>query len=141
MLGFVSFDLEGDFKNFTFEDLKDKMCVAYAGRAAQIKKFGNKGLDSGATNDLAMAMRCAYMAIAHFGMDEELGYINNTELNLQSIEQQIQARLSILVREMMDKTKKLVDENWQDIEKVAKVLVKEEFLDEKQFYKILSSIH
>ena len=137
-LGFVSFNIEGDFKNFTFDDLKNKMCVAYAGRVAQMKKYGNKGLDSGASSDLAYAMRYGYVAIAQLGMDEELGYINNEGLKLPSIEEKIQDRLSLLISEMTKRTQKLVDENWKDIEKIAKVLIEEEFIDEEQFYKVLN---
>ena len=33
-------------------------------------------MDSGASNDLQQATRDAYVAIAHYGMDKEVGYIN-----------------------------------------------------------------
>jgi len=114
------------------------MCVAYAGRISQIKKFDQNGLDSGAVNDLSIAMKYGYFAIAHLGMDTELGYININNLKLPDIEKKVQDRLSLLIKEMTNRTKKLVDENWESIEKIALILLEEEFIDGDRFYNIIS---
>jgi hypothetical protein len=41
-----------------------------------MKKFGAKGMDTGASSDLEKATRQAYLAIANLGMDEELDFVH-----------------------------------------------------------------
>lgn len=137
-LGFVSYNFEDTIANLTFEDIKNKVCVAFAGRISQIKKFGKKeGVDSGASSDLDMAMRYLYYAIATLGMDEGLGYIN-----ISSIEEKItkgglglkiEQRIQELIKELEKTTFELVEKEWDKIEKVAKVLIENEFIDENNF--------
>lgn len=51
-----------------------------AGRIAKMEKYGLDGMETGAMSDLEVATAQAYAAIALFGMDEELGYINVTSV-------------------------------------------------------------
>ncbi|MEA1879251.1 MAG: AAA family ATPase, partial [Campylobacterota bacterium] len=47
--------------NMTVKDFKNKICIALAGRSAQIKGFGDtEGMDTGASNDIQQATRDAY---------------------------------------------------------------------------------
>jgi len=63
--------------NMSILALQNRMCVSLAGRVAQIHKYGQAdGTDMEASSDLKQATKDAYMAIAYFGMDEEVGYIN-----------------------------------------------------------------
>ena len=74
---FTSHNYKDVQDNMTVKDFKDRICVSLAGRTAQMKLFGEiDGMDSGAANDLQQATRDAYKAIAHYGMDKEVGYIN-----------------------------------------------------------------
>ena len=74
---FISHNYSDVQENMTVKDFKDKICVSLAGRTAQMKHFGDiDGMDTGASNDLQQATRDAYTAIAHYGMDKEVGYIN-----------------------------------------------------------------
>ncbi|MBU3938046.1 AAA family ATPase, partial [bacterium] len=47
-LGFVSYDQDADLSNLTRQEIKNKLCVAFAGREAQLKEYGEEGFDSGA---------------------------------------------------------------------------------------------
>lgn len=141
-LGFVSYNLEDEFSNLTYGDIKNKICVAFAGRIAQMRRFGEEGLDSGASSDLKMATKYAYYAIANLGMDKDIGYINIDGLTKESkiggvTEQEIQRRVKELMSAQKQKTEELVEENWEKIESVSEVLVKSEFIDEDEFSKIV----
>lgn len=87
--------------------------MALAGRCAQIYKFGQSGLDSGATNDIYKATRMAHTAIAIFAMDDEIGYVstakNENDAALDHIEKDVQKRLKILLKEQQIRTQSLIE--------------------------------
>ncbi len=140
-LGFVAYNFEQDFSNFTYEDIKNRICVAYAGRLAQMEKFGDKGLDSGAHSDLATATALACYAVGSLGMDETLGYVDvhaaQKTFGTRMFENVLEERIGVLLDEQKSKALSLVKKHWSEIENVAKALIKEEFLDEKEFYAIV----
>lgn len=141
-LGFVSYNVDDMTQNLTFEDIKHKVCVAFAGRVAQIKQFGKQeGIDSGASSDLDMATRLLYYALAIVGMGESIGYINISSIKDQlsegGLNLQIEERIQELTKELKKVTTDLVEKHWEKICKVAQVLIKNEFVDEKEFLQIL----
>ncbi len=150
-LGFVSYNYEESQNNLTIKDFKDRICVAFAGRLSQIKKSGNiEGMDTGASNDLAQATRDAYYAIAHCGMDEEIGYINiNGIPNVQQktigisdnkiFENKIEQKVQLWLKEQKEVTEKLVEEHWNKIERLSKLLLKEEVVYENDVNKIIEN--
>lgn len=143
-LGFVAYNFEGEYNNLTYEEIKNRICIAYAGRIAQIEKFGQKGLDSGAQNDIDVATNLACYAITSLGMDEELGYVNFKTikhiLGNGHTDTLVQERICHLLDTQKKRTEVLIKEHWTDIESVAKVLMKEEFLHEKKFYSIIKKV-
>ncbi len=137
VLGFVSYNVEDEIRNLTFEDIKNKMCVAFAGRVAQVKRFQGAGIDTGASNDLKLATRLAYYAVAIAGMDEEVGYIN-IEGGEKAVEDTlIKKRVALLLRDEKGRTEALVEQHWQKIEKVAKELISKEYIDSKELDELL----
>jgi cell division protease FtsH len=148
---FVSHNYSDVQDNMTVKDFKDKICVSLAGRTAQIKSFGEiDGIDTGASNDLQQATRDAYAAIAHYGMDREVGYINingvmdankSTSDNTQDTKHyhdKIDAALERWMLEGQKKIEKLVDEHWETIEKLSKVLLEKEIIYEDELNELLS---
>jgi len=78
-----------------------------------------------------------------FGLHEEVGYINLNGFDDKSIvggviEQEVQLKIKALLKEIEISTKKLVEKHWKSIETVAKELITNEFLDEKEFLAIIS---
>jgi len=141
-LGFVSYNVEDLSQNLTYKDIQNNVCVAFAGRVAQIKKFGKEeGVDSGASSDLDQAMRSLYNAVAIFGMDETIGYVNissiGDKLTRGGLALDIEKRIQQLIQELEKKTFDLVKQYWEKIEKVSLVLISEGFIDEKDFLKII----
>jgi ATP-dependent metalloprotease FtsH len=148
-LGFVSYNYEDAQSNMTIKDFKNRICVSLAGREAQIKKYGNiDGMDTGASNDLMQATKDAYIAIAHFGMDEDVGYINidgiiNAQQRTTGItdtkhyHDKIDLALSRWMDQSTQSTKALVDEHWDKIEKLAQRLLEQEVVYEDEIESIV----
>jgi ATP-dependent Zn protease len=137
---FVSENYNDIQDNMTVKDFKDKICVSLAGRTAQIKAFGNiDGMDIGASNDLQQATRDAYMAIAHYGMDNEVGYINiNGVMDAKSNTftakdtQHYHAKIDVALERWMSEGEKntvaLVNEHWESIKKLSAILLDKEII-------------
>ncbi len=132
-LGFISYSTEDFAGNVSREEVFNNICVLLAGRMAEVREFGDKGIDSGAANDLEEATRHAYMAIANMGMDEELGPIHFDTLaqnvSKQFFRQKIEKALSLWIGDATVKAEKLVARHWEKIEKLAAVLIKKEIVD------------
>ncbi len=137
---FISHNYSDMQENMTVKDFKDKISVSLAGRAAQIREFGEiEGMDSGASNDLQQATRDAYVAIAHYGMDKEVGYINiNGVIDAQQksvankdtehYHEQIDAALERWMSEGEQRVTDLVNKHWGTIEKLSKILLQKEII-------------
>ncbi len=147
---FVSEDYSNLQENMTIKDFKDKICVALAGRTAQIKKFGEiDGLNTGASNDLQQATRDAYIAIARYGMDKEVGYININGVmdakaapihskDTQHYHEKIDAALKRWMEEGEQNTHHLINEHWDTIEKLSALLLDKEIIYEDELNELLT---
>ena len=141
--GFVSNNHKDLKTNMTLEDIKNRICVSLAGRAAQIKKYGTvDGTDMEASADLQFASKDAYMAISHYGMDKEVKYTyiknmfsesENTSqtMNGQKGHKNIDEVLDRWMHEGNETTMKLVEEHWDKIEKLSVALLDKEIMYEE----------
>lgn len=137
---FVSHDYNDVQENMTVKDFKDKICISLAGRTAQIKKYGNTdGMDTGASNDLQQATRDAYAAIAYYGMDQDVGYININGVvdakeksasnnDTKHYHGKIDTALERWMLEGEENTRNLVDKHWKLIQKLANELLEQEII-------------
>lgn len=149
--GFVSYNFENTNNNITVADFKNRICVALAGRESQIKKYGEvKGMDTGAGDDLKQATQDAYMAIAKYGMDQELGYINIDGIpNLTQMQTGItntniyQDEINKAIRKWLvsaeKATKKLIEKHWNKIELLADALLENEVVYGHELDEILKN--
>ena len=147
---FVAHNYNDVQDHMTVKDFKDKICVSLAGRTAQIKRFGAvEGMDTGASNDIQQATRDAYAAIAHYGMDKDVGYINingvmdatgNTLKGKETehYHEKIDAALEKWMLEGEENTRALVSEHWKTIENLAKVLLEKEIIYADELDEILA---
>ncbi len=147
---FISNNYSDVQENMTVKDFKDRISVSLAGRAAQIKHFGEiEGMDSGASNDLQQATRDAYVAIAHYGMDKEVGYINingvmdaqNKPFNNKDTEhyhEKIDAALEKWMLEGEQCVTDLVDEHWETIQELSKLLLEKEIIYADELDEVLA---
>ena len=147
---FISHNYSDVQENMTVKDFRDKICVSLAGRAAQIKNFGEiEGLDSGASNDLQQATRDAYVAIAHYGMDKEVGYINlngvmdaqkksRSSKDTEHYHEKIDGALERWMLEGEKNVTNLVNKHWEKIESLSKLLLEKEIIYADELNKILT---
>jgi cell division protease FtsH len=136
--------------NMTVKDFKNRISVSLAGRTAQMKRFGDvDGMDSGASNDLQQATRDAYTAIAHYGMDKEVGYVNingvmdarGSSFSIKETKHyhaKIDDALERWLIEGKNSITELVNENWKTIEKLAKLLLQKEIIYEDELDEIIA---
>jgi cell division protease FtsH len=132
MLGFVSYNAEDQISNITKEEIFNDICVLLAGQSAKIKIAGAKAMDSGAVDDLSSASFQAYTAITNLGMDKELGFINiDSIISFDSyfLSQQIEKRFLHWINEAEKRSKDLVNEHWEKIEKLALMLIEKEIVE------------
>ncbi len=137
---FISHDYNEIQDNMTVKDFKNRILVSLAGRTAQIKRFGTTdGLNSGALNDLQQATHDAYKAIAHYGMDEEVGYINingildaqkgvNINKDTEHYHAKIDKALERWMQESEQNINSFIDEHWEIIEKLSSRLLEKEII-------------
>jgi ATP-dependent Zn protease len=133
--------------NMTIEDMKNIICVSLAGRVAQIKKYGDiDGIDMEASSDLKQASNDAYKAIAYYGMDKEVGYVNlhhdtyeidksrqkSSEDYMLYNHRKIDDVLERWMIEAKEKTMELIDKYWDDIENLSKKLIKKEIMYDEE---------
>lgn len=142
-LGFVSYNNEDYIDATSKKELFDDICVLLAGRIAKMEKFGDDGMETGAISDLEAATNQAYAAIALFGMDEELGYINISSLtaglNKQLFSEKIEQRIQHWIEKAKEKTIQEVKKHWKAIDAVAKVLIEKEMIDGDELKKIIET--
>lgn len=136
-LGFVAYDTQA-YQNRSKVWYKNHMCIALAGRAAEMKKYGEEGIESGASSDLSQANSLAYHAIAGHGMDETLFNISlqgygEHKLYTKQIEESIQK----WIKEATLRTEALVETHWKSIDRLAKQLLKDEVIEEKELESLL----
>lgn len=134
-LGMVSFDIE-ETMDYHKETLFNLTCVALAGRIAQVQATGAKGLDSGASGDLKQAMRYAYLAIAEWGMSNNLPNISLAALAQQTQQDWFVKETETEIRQWMadatQKTQTLVEQYMPAIEAITQDVLKQETLDATQ---------
>jgi ATP-dependent Zn protease len=133
-LGFVSYHNEEYIDATSKKDIFNDICVLLAGRIAKMEKFGEDGgMETGAVSDLEAATMQTYAAIALFGMDEELGYINistiTASIDKQLFASKIEERILYWVDKAKKKTEQEVKRLWKAIDAVAKALIEKEMID------------
>jgi cell division protease FtsH len=114
----------------TREEMFARIRTSLGGRAAEIVYYGKeKGLNTGASSDLEKATRTARAMICLFGMDEEFGLLATPELfkHAEAISSPIYQRVSEvagkILKQEMDNTLKLLEQNRSHLDAVAKALL------------------
>ena len=142
-LGFVSYHNDDYVDATSKDDLFNDICVLLAGRIAKMGKYGKDGMETGAVNDLEVATTQVYAAIALFGMDEELGYINVAGLDTGSgkpiLSKKIEERILVWIDKATKTTQQEVKRLWKAINAVALVLIEKEMIDGEELKEIIEN--
>jgi cell division protease FtsH len=130
--------------------LLDSICGLLGGRVAEELKFGE--MSSGAANDIEKATKIVHQMVCEFGMSDRLGPItfgedrslvflgrdinrdrNYSEETAHEIDQEIRR----IISEAYDRTRKLLEQNFQTLEVLARALLVHEVLDGAQVDRLL----
>ncbi len=124
-------------------ELESKLAMTFGGRVAEELVFGRDNVTTGAGNDIQQATSMARRMVTEFGFSDKLGPLrysdNNEEIFLgHSVTQQknvsdatarlIDEEVRRLIDEAEVKARKLLVDNRDDLEKVAKALLEYETL-------------
>ncbi len=132
-------------------EMLNSIIKSLGGRAAEEIMLDD--ISTGASNDIKQATNVARSMITIYGMNDELGlvcYDSNEEVFLgrdyghskmysEKTASQIDDEVKKIIGELYEKTKKLLADNKDILERVANELLEKETLNESEFEKIYSS--
>ncbi len=121
----------------TFEQMFDEMVATLGGRAAEQVIF--KKVSTGALNDLEKVTRQAFNMVAYFGLNEKIGNISFYDSSGQQEYQFnkpfsektaeiIDSEVQKLVEKAYKQAVKILEENKEGLQKLAKVLIEKEVI-------------
>ena len=118
------------------DQLLDEMCMALGGRAAEEIIFGK--ISTGALNDLERITKMAYSIVSVYGMNKNIGNIsffnskqsdyNFTKPYSDSTAEKIDFEARRIVENAYERTKNLLINKKEQLEKIAKKLLEKEIL-------------
>lgn len=120
---------------YNTDQLVDQICMTLGGRASEDIFFGK--ISTGASNDLQQITRIAYSMITVYGMNDKLGNIsyydpNQDQTFTKPYSEQTAEMIDTEVRKLIDaayaRTKALLTEKKEEVEKLAKALLEREVL-------------
>ena len=139
---------EGNHYLMSKEELENKIATFTGGRAAEALIFDT--ITTGASNDIEQATKLARAMITRYGMSEKFGMValetvtnrylgGDTSLSC-SIETQtaIDHQVMALVKKQYDKAYKLLADNREALEKIARKLYEQETITGDEFMELLA---
>lgn len=130
----------------TKSQFMDQICASLGGRAAEDIIFDE--ISSGALDDLEKVTKQAYSMVAYYGLDQKIGpisFYDSTGRNEQmlgkpyseNMAQQIDKEVHNLVTSAYERTKNLLREHKDELEKLAQLLLKQEVVEKEDLIGIL----
>lgn len=126
---------------YTRDELLARIRTSLGGRAAEIVYYGNKdGISTGASGDLQHATSVAQQIVCTYGMDEEFGLavVSSAAANGE-MSAEVRGAVNRILREQMEETIRLVQENKDTIDTLVMELMYKNHLNEQELTKILSA--
>ena len=129
---------------YTTEQLTDGMCMTMGGRVAEDIVFGK--ISTGAQNDLERITKLSYAMVTIYGMNGKVGNVsfNDTQGEYQfnkpyseKTSELIDQEVRNLIQSVYDRTKALLTEKREGLEKLAQKLLEKEILFQSDLEEIL----
>ena len=147
-LGYTMQVEQGDKYLLTKQEILNKIATFTGGRAAEEVVFGE--ITTGASNDIEQATKLARAMITRYGMSEEFDMVAMETVNNQYLggdtslacssdtQKEIDRKVVELVRKEHEKAKKLLEDNREKLDQLAKVLYEKETITGDEFMQILN---
>ena len=131
----------------TKEELENKIATYTGGRAAEEVVFGQ--ITTGASNDIEQATRLARAMITRYGMNEEFDMVALETVTNQYLggdtslacsadtQKEIDRKVIAAVREQHEKAKKILTENRELLDRLARYLYEKETITGEEFMDIM----
>ncbi len=126
------------------EQLMDQMCMTLGGRAAEEIFFGK--ISTGAQNDLQQITKISYAMVTVYGMNEKVGNLSFYDPQQESTFTKpysddtgklIDDEVRILVESAYRRTKELLTDKKEQVDKLAKALLEREVLHQQDVEDLL----
>ena len=146
---------EKDHLTMRKNQLLDKITMILGGRVAEEIIYGKDNITTGASNDLEKVSALARSMVTTYGMSEKMGnlaygkdqehvFMGRNFGNTRDFSEEIAADIDKEVKQIVDKqyelAKKLLSENKDMLEFIAKNLLEKETLDEKEFDNLMKQV-
>ena len=137
----------------TKQSFLDEIAALLGGYAAEKLIFGE--LTTGASNDLKVATAMARKLVMNYGMSEEIGpivlgdqhemvflgrEISEQRNYSEAVAQKIDSEVSLIMKEGLNRATKVLTEYKSHLETIAQRLVKDETLEQEEFFEIVKDV-
>ncbi len=153
-LGVTMFLPEEDKYSFSHQSILDRICGLYGGRIAEELIYGEKGVTTGASNDIERATELAHNMVTKWGLSEKLGpikYGDETDepflgrsagTSKQGISDETASEIDKEVKEILENcyktAKEVLESNLDTLHKMSQALMDYETLDVNQIDDIMA---
>ena len=134
-----------DMYTYTLDYLMDRLAVLFGGRVAE--EIFLDTISTGAGNDIKVATDIARKMVCEWGMSKKVGPIHvkvedifdvstNNQIISEDLKKLIDEEVKRILNEAQEKARKLILENKDKVENLAKALLEKETLTEEEIEKI-----
>ena len=147
-LGYTMQVETGDKYLMTQEEIENKIATYTGGRAAEEVAFGQ--ITTGASNDIEQATKLARAMITRYGMSEDFDMVAMETVQNQYLggdasltcspetQKEIDRKVVELVKAQHEKAKKILEDNREKLDALAKFLYEKETITGEEFMEILT---
>lgn len=143
---------ENDKRYQTYANFIDDLAMSMGGYVTEKMIYGDDMLSTGPSSDLKTATKIATAMVVRYGMSDKLGprvYGENEEMIFlaQEIHEKknysektaelIDQEVSHLLNEALERAKKVIEENKDKMDKLVKVLLEKETIEQDEFKKLM----
>ena len=146
-LGYTMQVEEGNHYLWTKEEMENKIAPLTGGRVAEEVVFGS--ITTGASNDIEQATNLARSMITRYGMSDEFGMValetetnqylgGDTQLSCSAeTQREVDKKVVDLVKKQYAKATRIITENREKLDELAKFLYEKETITGEEFMQIL----
>ena len=148
-LGYTMQVETGDKYLMTKEEIENKIATYTGGRAAEEVAFGQ--ITTGASNDIEQATKLARAMISRYGMSDQFDMVAMETVNNQYLggdtsltcspdtQKEIDRKVVELVKTQHEKARKILEDNREKLDELAKFLYEKETITGEEFMEILTT--